>query len=105
MSYNLLPLLKHRYILLVSQPPCVMLDTQRDAWIKVEMTEDIYEELGGAVQIGVFPLPLHAYSSKSAARRHCEKADYFELIYFGGIGNQLLSNVFHCSLTLKYDTP
>ena len=37
MSYNLLPLLEHRYILLVSQAPCVMLDTHRDTWIKVEM--------------------------------------------------------------------
>lgn len=62
-----------------------MLDTQTDTWIKVEIP-DVYEELGGAVQIGVFPLPIHAYSSERAVKRHIENEDYFELIYFGGIG-------------------
>ena len=79
-----------------------MLDTQKNAWIKVEMSSEYYEELGGALQIGVFPLPMHAYSNYRAARRHFQYEDYFEMIFFGGTGAELLSNVFHCTLTLSY---
>ena len=85
-----------------------MLDTLTDTWIKVTMPQsgndgcNQYEELGGAVQIGVIPLPMHAYSTFKRARRHLDKKDYFEMIWFGGVGQQLLQVVHHCNLTLKY---
>lgn len=101
MSFNLMPLLANRYILVIAQSDCVMLDTETDTWIKVDMP-DVYSDLGGAVQIGFFPLPMHAYSSFAKARRHFERRDYFEMIFFGGVGSDLLSDVFHCSLTLIY---
>ena len=102
MSFNLMPLLANRYILVVSQKESVMLDTKKNAWVKVEMSSEYYEELGGAVQIGVFPLPMHAYRNYRAARRHFQHRDYFEMIFFGGTGAELLSNVFHSTLTLTY---
>ena len=46
---------------------------------------------------------MHAYSSFAKARRHHDQDDYFEMIFFGGVGINLLSNVFHCSLTVNYD--
>ena len=36
MSFNVLPLLANRYILIVSQKDHVMLDTKTDQWINIE---------------------------------------------------------------------
>ena len=65
LSFNLLPLINDRYILVISQRDHVIYDIKADAWIPVTVEEgsDVdYLEIGGAVQIGVFPLPIHCYA-------------------------------------------
>jgi hypothetical protein len=54
------------------------------------------------VQIGAFPLPMHAYQTFQKAREHFENKTHFEMIWFGGISFVLHQNVFHASLDLTY---
>ena len=51
-----------------------MFDTQKEEWITVETPEPGTQggldlvSVGGAVQIGVFPLPMHCYETFDKAR-------------------------------------
>ena len=55
-SFNLLPLVDNRFILVVSEKDPYLFDTQRDCWIRIEQ-ECKGCQLEG-VQIGAFTLPI-----------------------------------------------
>lgn len=57
MSFNLLPIVQNRYILVVSEHNPMMFDTWKKSWIRLTQNE-VYPDLIG-VQIGAFTLPIN----------------------------------------------
>ena len=55
------------------------------------------------MQIGVFPLPMHCYQTYyGASILHFKEYRHHEMLWFGGLGTELLDIVHHCSLDLDY---
>ena len=64
LSFNLLPLIDNRFILVVSEDRPRLLDTKTDTWIT--LTQKGHRDLSG-VQIGAFTLPLATRAFRTQA--------------------------------------
>ena len=69
LSFNLLPLIDNRFILVVSEDRPKLYDTQCNEWVNLEQTG---QELRG-VQIGAFTLPIASKLFNTKAKANEDK--------------------------------
>lgn len=117
-SFNLIPLMQNRYILVVSDMP-VLYDTERDEWIEISI--DGGQLPFSRVQIGAFTLPIckpaqrSEFPSENGAASganqtmevDCQNLEdkarekRFEMVWFGGIiRNLYFDDVYRVTLEL-----
>ena len=82
----MLPIESNRFIILITNPLCLVFDTKFNMWLQSEQKTWLPDDINSSrVQIGAFPLPLHKYDELTNAKDAFLRNELFEMIIYGGI--------------------